>query len=181
MQPSLSVLIPTYNRAATLRKVLDGLAEQTMPRGEFETVLVDDGSTDGTADTVRQFIAGSGMPLRYIRQTNRGPAAARNAGLAASSGLLVVFLGDDTIPARDFLQQHADYHRRRNGDGQLAVVGYTTWPAELRPTPFLRFAGEEGPQFDYAHMAPERPLSYFHFYSSNLSIRRTAGRLGVPL
>jgi GT2 family glycosyltransferase len=110
--------------------------------------------------------------LRYLAQENRGPAAARNAGIAAAEGQWLVFLGDDTIPAADFLQQHLAYHERHNADGQLAVVGHTRWDRRLRITPFLRFAGEEGPQFGYAHMRPGEPLPYKRFYTSNLSFRR---------
>ena len=56
--------------------------------------------------------------------------------------------------------------------GTWAVVGFTTWPPDASPSPFLRFAGLEGPQFNYANMKPGRPLSYKHFYTSNLSFRR---------
>ncbi len=173
MPPAVSVIIPTYNRAATLAKVLDGLGAQGLPHREFEIVVVDDGSTDATADAVRPRLDRPGPARRYLRQTNRGPAAARNAGLAASGGELIVFLGDDTVPRRDFLEQHLRYHREHNADGRLVVVGYTTWPADMRPTPFLRFVGEEGPQFNYAHMTPGRPLSRGQFYTSNLSFRRS--------
>ena len=168
----VSVVIPTYNREAGLGAVLAALAAQSYPADSFETVVVDDGSTDATAARLRE--SSPQLPFRthWLRQENRGPAAARNAGLAAARGEMVVFLGDDTIPAADFVEQHVRYHERYNRDGKLAVVGYTRWPPELRATPFMRFAGEQGPQFGYAHMQPRTPLPYHRFYTSNLSFSR---------
>jgi GT2 family glycosyltransferase len=145
-----------------------------VPQDSFETVVVDDGSQDGTEAEVSEFrLEASARELSYLRQDHLGPAAARNAGLAISAGSTVVLLGDDTIPVPDFLEQHLRYHAEHNHDGKLAVVGYVTWPTQMRTTPFVRFCGEGGPQFGYASMKAKTPLPYKRFYTSNVSFRRT--------
>jgi len=170
----VSLIIPTHNRSSTLLRVLGAVQSQTVPQDSFETVVVDDGSEDDTEAKVSELKrAASGMRLTYLRQQHRGPAAARNAGLAASTGSTVVLLGDDTIPSLDLLEQHLRYHENHNRDGMLAVVGRVAWPIQMRTTPFVRFSGVAGPQFGYACMKPKTPLPYKRFYTSNLSFRRT--------
>jgi glycosyltransferase involved in cell wall biosynthesis len=83
------VVIPTRNRAARLKALLDSLAAQAAP--EFEVVVVDDGSTDATA----RVLAEPPMPVRAVRGPGRGPAAARNLGWRAARGRVVCFTDDD--------------------------------------------------------------------------------------
>ena len=99
----VSVVIPTFNRRRILAEVLGALdGQQGAP--PFEIVVVDDGSTDGTFEWLSQQAAsGSPRPLRLLRQPNRGPAAARNRGVAAAAGAWIAFLGDDTVPEADWL------------------------------------------------------------------------------
>jgi len=92
---SLSVVIPTYNRAALLRETLAAVLAQECPADEV--IVVDDGSTDGTA----QMLAGLGV--RLLRQANAGDLAARNTGLAAASGDLVAFCDSDDLWRPGFL------------------------------------------------------------------------------
>lgn len=89
--PLFSVLIPTYNRGHLLAPALDSIAAQT--ERDFETIVVDDGSTDDTAAKAEAH------PLRprVLRQANAGPAAARNAGLAIAQGAYIAFLDSDDL------------------------------------------------------------------------------------
>jgi len=87
-EPLVSVVIPCYNQAHFLGEALESALEQSY--GALETVVVDDGSADNTGE-----VSGRYPRVRYLRQRNRGAAAARNAGLAASSGDFVVFLDAD--------------------------------------------------------------------------------------
>ncbi len=87
--PSVSVVIPTYNRAAFLGAAVASIRAQTCPCKEI--VIVDDGSTDETA----QAVAALGNGIRYVKQANAGPAAARNRGIREASGDLVAFLDTD--------------------------------------------------------------------------------------
>ena len=92
-RPLISVIIPTYNRAALLRRAIDSVYAQEGIGGQFdvEVLVVDDGSTDTTAE-----VAGAYSGLRYVRpSTNKGTSGARNVGLDAASGEYIAFLDDD--------------------------------------------------------------------------------------
>lgn len=88
--PTVSVIIPAYNAERFLARTLDSVAHQTYT--EFETILIDDGSTDRTAS-----IAQSYDNVRYHYQRNQGPAAARNTGLKMSKGRYLAFLDADDL------------------------------------------------------------------------------------
>ncbi|MBI5566774.1 MAG: glycosyltransferase family 2 protein [Chloroflexi bacterium] len=101
-----SVVIPTYNRQTTLRQTLTALIAQDYP--DYEIIVVDDGSTDGTAEMIdADFPA-----VRYVRQANRGPAVARNRGLAAATGDVVAFTDDDCLAPADWLARLAEGYRQ---------------------------------------------------------------------
>ncbi len=85
-----SVVIPTYNRAAFLKIALESLERQTIP--EFECLVIDDGSTDNTAETVRSL---DDPRFRYIVQPHQGAAAARNRGVKEARGRYICFLDSD--------------------------------------------------------------------------------------
>lgn len=92
----VSCLIPTFNRRDQLIAALESVAGQTARVDEI--IVIDDGSTDGTIDMLRAHrLHAAQTPLTVFRQKNRGPAAARNAGLQIASGNLVAFLDDDDI------------------------------------------------------------------------------------
>jgi glycosyltransferase involved in cell wall biosynthesis len=98
-EPAVSVVIPTYNRARSLERLLTALASCEMPAEGAEVIVVDDGSNDDTADVVRRSAVGA----RYVRQDNRGPAAARNHGWRLATAPVVAFTDDDTLPDRCWL------------------------------------------------------------------------------
>lgn len=128
--PRLSVVVPTYNRRAGILRLLRALAEQTLPPDQFEVVVANDGSTDGTAEALAAYRAP--FRLTVLTQANAGPAAARNAAVRQASGRLIVFLDDDVVPARDLLAAHL----AAQGDADdLIVVGPmyppTDWPRSV--------------------------------------------------
>lgn len=117
--PTVTVVVPSYNRREGLRNLLDGLGRQTYPADALETVVVLDGSRDGSADLVRSLDAP--FRLHLVEQENAGAAAARNRGAAEAGNQILVFLDDDIVPDESFLAEHAAGHA---GGANLAIVGY---------------------------------------------------------
>jgi len=97
-----SVVIPTYNRVDRLENALKSVFAQTF--SNYEVIVVDDGSTDGTQKFLEKYPS-----VRAIYQINQGPAAARNTGIRAASGEFVVFLDSDDWWAPDKLERQARY------------------------------------------------------------------------
>jgi len=107
-QPLVSVIIPAFNCASFIRDALRSVSEQSYP--SVELLVIDDGSTDETP-----YIVQSQPGVRYLRQDNRGPSAARNAGIAAARGDYIAFLDADDLWMPDklarqvsLLQQYPD-------------------------------------------------------------------------
>lgn len=110
---TISVVIPTYNRARIVGEAVESALAQTYPPAEV--IVVDDGSSDDTAAALEAF----GGRIQYVRQENAGPAAARNTGIRHASGCFMAFLDSDDLwePEKLSLQVHAF-----SGDPSLAVV-----------------------------------------------------------
>lgn len=100
----ISVIIPTHNRHQSLKACLSSLLAQTQEPCRFEVIVVDDGSTDGTALVVSAFAERSPFPVRLVRlQSSRGPGGARNAGIVGASGDLIAFVDDDVLVEPDWM------------------------------------------------------------------------------
>lgn len=95
----VSVIVPVYNGAATIRECLASILAAGS-RSDFELIVVDNASTDGTAELLREF----GDRLRVVRETRRGPAAARNAGLRVARGKWLAFTDADCTVDADWLE-----------------------------------------------------------------------------
>lgn len=116
----VSVIVPTYNRAHLIVPTLESIFQQTYR--PIEVIVVDDGSCDGTADVVQNWAdekraIDTSFSVRYLRQDNAGPSAARNLGLRDCSGEFIQFLDSDDILHREKLaiqvpairQKHVDF------------------------------------------------------------------------
>lgn len=104
-----SVVIPTYNRKPILAKCLLALENQQFGNivTDYEVIVVDDGSTDGTLD----WLAANAVELPHVRsicQSHQGPAAARNLGVEEAKGDTIIFIDSDLVVTEHFLQAHAD-------------------------------------------------------------------------
>jgi len=97
----ISVVIPAHNAGRTLANSLAALEEQTLPRADYQIIVVDDGSIDDTADVAGRF------DVTLVRQPHAGASAARNAGLASAQGDLVLFTEADCEPAPDWIERMA--------------------------------------------------------------------------
>lgn len=99
MEPIVSVIIPTFNRATWLTSAIESILNQSYQN--FELLVVDDGSTDNTREIIAQY---SGK-IDYFYQTNRGPAAARNLGIKNAQGKTICFLDSDDQWEKQKLEQ----------------------------------------------------------------------------
>lgn len=103
MSFKITVIIPMFNARETLALPLSSLARQDFPTGQFEAVLVDDGSVDGSIDAAREFLRGVAFEWKILEAQHCGVSAARNLGIEASRGECLFFLdADDELPP-DFL------------------------------------------------------------------------------
>ena len=165
----VSVLMPTYNRMDVLPEVLDSLENQ-WNAPEFELILVDDGSDDGTWEWLQQ--REFKIPVVLLHQENKGPATARNFAIKNAAGDYLVLLGDDTVPDRYWLKSHMEAHKARNYDPNVLVVGQIDWHDSMPRTPFLRFIDQTGWQFAFDKIENTESLGFNYFYGSNISIPR---------
>jgi GT2 family glycosyltransferase len=169
--PTFSVVVPTFNRAGLLQKVLEALRRQVPDDLSFELVVVDDGSSDGTSEVIDAFET-TRFTLVALRQENAGPAMARNHGLAAAIGRYVLFTGDDIEPAPDLLAQHLEAHRTLPDD-RWAVLGRVSWAPELQLTSTMQHVdGVGAQQFSYHFMEDGAEYDFRHFYTANVSTSR---------
>jgi len=156
----ISVVVPTRDRPAALRRCLDALSAQTV-LDHLEVVVVDDGSR--AADEVAAATAGHAH-VRLIRRSGGGPAAARNAGARTARGAFLCFTDDDCVPRPDWAERIVDALRQ----GADAAAGTTT----------LSRAGALAEASDlvaHALDAPPRPGSALAFAASNnIACTRTA-------
>jgi glycosyltransferase involved in cell wall biosynthesis len=173
MTTSLSVVIPTKDRAEALARTLDALEAQEAAGARLEVVVIDNGSSDGTLEQVRAREGEAELPIRLLEQPEGGPAAARNAGVSAASGEVLLFLGDDTEPEnKGLLRTHLDLHAARP-EPAYGVLGRITWTPDAPITPFMRWLENGGPQFHYCELDPGPVDGASYFYSSHASLKRS--------
>ena len=114
--PRFTVVVPTRGRRDLALRLVRALAEQRLT--DFEVILVVDGGKDGTTEALRA--EPTVFPLRVIEQEHRGAATARNAGAAAATGEILLFLDDDMAPDPALLAEHDRSHR----EGAQLVLGH---------------------------------------------------------
>jgi len=128
-EPSVSVIIATYNRADFLRETIDSVINQRFK--DFELIVVDDGSTDETGALLR----GYGSRLRYFRQDNAGPSAARNAGVRHARAPWISIQDSDDVCAPNHLEILLQYAQAHPDIGMVfANGGYITGKDHNRET-----------------------------------------------
>jgi len=164
----LSIIIPTNNNEDKLEECLETIYNQTLSKKEYEVIVVNDGSTDNTSKVLKKLR--KEYPFILIEQDNLGPAAARNAGIKKAKNEIIVFIQDDIMVSKHFLQEHLNFHEKYDRDN-TCVVGFTTWHLDLDITPFMYWLEHGGPQFDYDRIKGKEVVDYMLFYTSNLSIR----------
>lgn len=155
--PALTVVIPSYDRAALLPRAVASVLAQTF--ADFELIVVDDGSTDDTPAVLARL---EDPRIRCLRQENRGVSAARNLGLSRARGAAVTFLDTDDEAAPDWLSTLA----RLLEDPAVGIA--TAGALAIRH-------GEDGTELDRELLLP-RPLGPLY---GNQKLRFTAGTLAA--
>lgn len=116
----ISAIICTYNRERYLYNVLQSLVAGNLPREEYEIVLVNNNSTDGTEAEVRRFQTDyPQVQLRYCVEPQQGLSYARNCGIRESQGDILVYVDDDALVNKEYLATYTDFFRR-NADAVAA-------------------------------------------------------------
>jgi GT2 family glycosyltransferase len=147
-----SIVIPTYNRKEALIETLRRIQYLECPRESWEAIVVDDGSNDGTEMAVQDWLASMPLPIRYMKQINGGPAAARNWGAKEARGKVLIFIDNDIIVAPDFVRLHLAAHRENPG---CWILGRITHPEQMRSTPFGRYRDSLWEEFHRARSGDE--------------------------
>lgn len=119
---AITVVVPSYNSASTIRQCLDSVFSQTFQ--DFEILIIDDGSTDQSAEMIEGIMRRpecSGK-LKLVKQANAGPSAARNKGIAMARGKFLAFLDADDYWASDKLALQMKYIALHPELGMLGVA-----------------------------------------------------------
>ncbi len=165
MTVRVSVVVPARNAAATIGECLRGLAAQSLPAGEFEVIVaVDTDPEDGTSEIARSTGA------RMVIQTGRGAGAARNDGLAASTGDWIAFTDADCIPSRGWLKALLAAVVEAKARGHVLGAAGQTLGFDS-DTPAARFVDLTGGLRADRHLAHER---YPWAPTTNVMYRREA-------
>lgn len=151
-----SVVIPVRDAAPWLPELWQAVTQLDPPEGGYEVVFVDDGSLDGGYEYLAARVAADHGRCRVVQAPGRGPAAARNVGIAAAKGRLVAFADADTVPERDWLRAAS---RAMAASTVRAIEGAVLpWTASEPDHLVRRVSNEDGGRYMTANMVYERAL-----------------------
>ena len=131
----ISLVICTRNRCTSLRSCLEYVQRLESP-GEWELVVVDNGSTDGTADLLKDFVEKASFRVVLVYEAKPGLGRARNAGIAKATGEIIAFTDDDCYVSRDFLIRIREVFREQSFGfmgGRILLYDETDAPITIRP------------------------------------------------
>lgn len=170
--PRISVLIATYERPELLYACLKSFAAQTLPRDEYEVVVVDDGSKgDDLAAILETF--GADLHVTGIRIEHGGRSAAKNHAVFLARAPIVLFFDDDDRATPDYLERHLAAHDARPAEG-IAVLGHTDWAPELERTPLMHYVTDvDRLMFAYDRLGDGQELDWRGFWEGRISVKRS--------
>ena len=157
----LSVVIAAYNYADLLKFTLASLEKQDLGVDNFEVIVIDDGSTDGTGEIIRNY-PGELNLLPFYNSENKGRAKTRNIGIEAAGTPLVVFLDADMEVDPDFLRLHLEAQR----DGEQVSVGKVVFHPSIPKSGLMRYLEKRGA----FKLAPGAQVPGKYFLSCNASV-----------
>lgn len=159
--PFVSVIVPVYNGADTIAACLESLLKQTYPMDAYEVIVVENGSTDDTTRVVEQY------PVRLFHSEERGPASARNFGLARSEADIIAFTDADCIADSNWLSELVKpYVDPKIGGVGGAILAYDHHDRTI----VEMFSEEHSPLVNFVSGAGE---FLPHLYTANASYRRS--------
>lgn len=164
----VSIVVPTYNRRCSLQQTLFAVAQQDYPVTRFEVIVVADGCNDGTVELLQRLQSTLPYRLRWIVQEQSGPAAARNAAIAAADGAIIAFLDDDVVPVAGWLSTHMAHH---STDDRAVVIGPLSPGGDSRPA-WVRWEDDSLQQQYRAMLSGVFRPTPRQFYTGNSSARR---------
>jgi glycosyltransferase involved in cell wall biosynthesis len=167
-----TVVVPTYNRIAGLKACLAALRDQRGDHGDYEVVVVDDCSTDGTPEFLAEWSAKCSRCRSLRQEQNRGQGAARNAGAKGARGDILLFVDDDIVVDDGYIAAHLRAHR--SAASPISVIGNLRLPAEaVTRSNFARYV--HGRYLGYRRAVGRLDLGNLppkHFGSGIASVRR---------
>lgn len=169
--PRISVILPTRNRAQLLDESLESLTRQEVDPAEFEVIVINDGSEDGTSELVRSYR--DRLPLTLVDSAASGIAIAKNLGTDVAAAPLLLFFDDDDVATPGLLKAHLEAHHRYPLE-HVAVLGFTDWHPGLVKSEVMRFVTELGAYlFAYAPLRPGQLLDHTYFWGGRSSCKKS--------
>jgi glycosyltransferase involved in cell wall biosynthesis len=167
--PRMSVILPTFNRKQALQDCLAALEKQSLNPDQFEVIVVDDGSTDGTGDLVHQ--TKPDFTLEYIRQGNSGAGAARRKAVQRARGQYVLLMNDETIAHPRMLAEHLRVHG--HGESKLVVMGSIHFPESASRRALTQYLATRGFMYPQYAMRDGRDYECARLTAGNVSVSRS--------
>ena len=163
--PEISVVIPTYNRLDTLANVIPTLLAQDLAPQRYELLVCDSNSDDGT-DRYLAAVRAEHPNVRHLAASYSGRAAARNAGISAARGEIVLFNDADILASPNLLSTHLRRHRERR---RVAIVGLEV---QVKDMDDYRYKRDHPAARGHLHPPSRKKLSWLYFLTGNASVRR---------
>jgi glycosyltransferase involved in cell wall biosynthesis len=158
--PEMSAVVPFYNAERYIRGCVTGLLAQNYPEDAYEIIMVDNNSTDGSADIVRQY-----PRIKLLAEPKQGAYAARNRGLLAARGAVIAFTDPDCVPDKDWLSSIAA--TISPADVRI-VLGHSRMASDSLCLSLL--AAYEHQKAHFVFNSPTKELYYA--YTNNMAVRR---------
>lgn len=161
----VSIVMGAYNQRTILPLVLEGFETQDFPKDEYEVIVVDSTSTDGTSDFIKEYQAS--YKFTPIIRKNEGKAAARNAGVQAAQGDIVIITDSDMIPHAQLVSTHVQAHENTSVptcfEGVTMNMTELHWPPEpSKLYPYISRSLQDGAK-----------LGWYYFLTGNISFPKS--------
>jgi glycosyltransferase involved in cell wall biosynthesis len=177
MTIELSVIIPCYNCAKTLKEAVNSIYDQTNMHTPFEVVLVNDASTDNTADVIQDLSEQYPNLKHFSHQTNRGGGATRNTAVEHAQGKLIFCLDSDDILGPDTLQKLVDYQHEKQCDGVGVSTSIKFKGENVEDIAFINYFSYIGEKIPFESLL-EKDGIYCPLYSTFLITKQAFQQIG---